>query len=267
MLSSLDVLAGKIAKATPETGAVAASANGNKPTNNAHHPAHQHHATRHHQLDYDYSAVEIEPPAEQLANSPRNERERLQQAQHAYEQQAQAELEFGLADVDTKSCLTLLSHRRSSNNMHTLNHLTQTGKSSNGHATRHQQHYHHPYQRPLRPVSPMVQQQQKPQQQQQSQSQQQQQSQSQSQPQPQQQSPYQQQLSNLAALQDHHQELLQSQQELFHKQLINMQHQQHQQQQQQQQQDRERQSSINFNDSCNSDHDSQQEYKICLRDR
>ncbi|KAM8717331.1 hypothetical protein ACLKA7_004088 [Drosophila subpalustris] len=260
MLSSLDALAGKIAKATPGTGAVAASANGNKPTNNAHHPAHQHHATRHHQLDYDYSAVEIEPPAEQLANSPRNERERLQQAQHAYEQQAQAELEFGLADVDTKSCLTLLSHRRSSNNMHTLNHLTgQTGKASNGHATtRHQQHYHHPYQRPLRPVSPVVQQQQQHQQQQQNQVQQQQQQQQPPQSQSQQQSPYQQQLSHLAALQDHHQELLQSQQELFHKQLINM--------QQQQQQERERHTSVNFNDSCNSDHDSQQEYKICLRD-
>jgi len=235
MLSSLDALAGKIAKATPGTGAVSASAN--KPTNNAHHPAHQHHGTRHHQLDYDYSAVEVEPPAEQLANSPRNERERLQQAQHAYEQQAQAELEFGLADVDTKSCITLLSHRRNSNNMHTLNHLTQTGKSNT--TTRHQQHYHHPYQRPLRPVSPQQQQQQ---------------TQSQSQ---QQQSPYQQQLSHLASLQDHHQDLLQSQQELFHKQLINM----------QQQQERERQSSVNFNDSCNSDHDSQQEYKICLRDR
>ncbi|KAH8392451.1 hypothetical protein KR215_008909 [Drosophila sulfurigaster] len=248
MLSSLDALAGKIAKATPGTGAVAASANGNKPTNNAHHPAHQHHhlhhGQRHHQLDYDYSAVEIEPPAEQLANSPRNERERLQQAQHAYEQQAQAELEFGLADVDTKSCLTLLSHRRSSNNMHTLT----TGKAtSNGNgggttttttgvATR-PQHYHHPYQRPLRPVSPVVQQQQQQQQSQQQQA-------------------YQQQLSHLAALQDHHQELLQTQQELFHKQLINM----------QQQQERERQASVNFNDSCNSDHDSQQEYKICLRD-
>lgn len=256
MLSSLDALAGKIAKATPGTGAVAASANGNKPTNNAHHPAHQHHGTRH-QLDYDYSAVEIEPPAEQLANSPRSERERLQQAQHAYEQQAQAELEFGLAEVDTKSCLTLLTHRRSSQSMHLLNHSAQAaaaaaaaaaGKSAgNGHA-RHQQqqqqHYHHPYQRPLRPVSPALQQQHSPPQHQQQQQQQ-------------QQSPYQQQLSHLAALQDHHQELLQSQQELFHKQLINL----------QQQQERERQSAVNYNDSCNSDHDSQHEYKICLRDR
>ncbi|XP_030557398.1 CUGBP Elav-like family member 2 isoform X1 [Drosophila novamexicana] len=255
MLSSLDALAGKIAKATPGTGAVAASANGNKPTNNAHHPAHQHHGTRH-QLDYDYSAVEIEPPAEQLANSPRSERERLQQAQHAYEQQAQAELEFGLAEVDTKSCLTLLTHRRSSQSMHLLNHSAQAaaaaaaaaaGKSAgNGHA-RHQQqqqqHYHHPYQRPLRPVSPALQQQHSPPQHQQQQQQQ-------------QQSPYQQQLSHLAALQDHHQELLQSQQELFHKQLINL----------QQQQERERQSAVNYNDSCNSDHDSQHEYKICLRD-
>ncbi|XP_064540542.1 CUGBP Elav-like family member 2 [Drosophila montana] len=258
MLSSLDALAGKIAKATPGTGAVAASANGNKPTNNAHHPAHQHHGTRH-QLDYDYSAVEIEPPAEQLANSPRSERERLQQAQHAYEQQAQAELEFGLAEVDTKSCLTLLTHRRSSQNMHLLNHSAQAAaaaaaaaasKSGNGHA-RHQQqqqHYHHPYQRPLRPVSPALQQQHSPPQHQQQQQQQ--------QHQQQQQSPYQQQLSHLAALQDHHQELLQSQQELFHKQLINL----------QQQQERERQSAVNYNDSCNSDHDSQHEYKICLRD-
>ncbi|XP_034101278.1 CUGBP Elav-like family member 2 isoform X1 [Drosophila albomicans] len=246
MLSSLDALAGKIAKATPGTGAVAASANGNKPTNNAHHPAHQHnhlhHGQRHHQLDYDYSAVEIEPPAEQLANSPRNERERLQQAQHAYEQQAQAELEFGLADVDTKSCLTLLSHRRSSNNMHTLATGKATSNGGNGGGTTttgvatRPQHYHHPYQRPLRPISPVVQQQQ--------------------QQQSQQQQAYQQQLSHLAALQDHHQELLQTQQELFHKQLINM----------QQQQERERQASVNFNDSCNSDHDSQQEYKICLRD-
>ncbi|XP_060661048.1 CUGBP Elav-like family member 2 [Drosophila nasuta] len=250
MLSSLDALAGKIAKATPGTGAVAASANGNKPTNNAHHPAHQHHhlhhGQRHHQLDYDYSAVEIEPPAEQLANSPRNERERLQQAQHAYEQQAQAELEFGLADVDTKSCLTLLSHRRSSNNMHTLTTGKATSNGGNGGGTTtttttggvatRPQHYHHPYQRPLRPISPVVQQQQ--------------------QQQNQQQQAYQQQLSHLAALQDHHQELLQTQQELFHKQLINM----------QQQQERERQASVNFNDSCNSDHDSQQEYKICLRD-
>ncbi|EDW12937.2 uncharacterized protein Dmoj_GI17944, isoform E [Drosophila mojavensis] len=231
MLSSLDALAGKIAKATPGTGAVTANATGNKPTNNAHHPAHQHHHGTRHQLDYDYSAVEIEPPAEQLANSPRSERERLQQAQHAYEQQAQAELEFGLADVDTKSCLTLLTHRRSSQNMHLLNHNAQAGKSSNGHGpVRHQQHhYHHPYQRPLRPVSPAQQQQ----------------------------SPYQQQLSHLAALQDHHhQELLQSQQELFHKQLINL----------QQQQERERQAAVNYNDSCNSDHDSQHEFKICLRD-
>ncbi|XP_023163161.2 CUGBP Elav-like family member 2 isoform X1 [Drosophila hydei] len=260
MLSSLDALAGKIAKATPGTGAVAANATGNKPTNNAHHPAHQHHGTRH-QLDYDYSAVEIEPPAEQLANSPRSERERLQQAQHAYEQQAQAELEFGLADVDTKSCLTLLTHRRSSQNMHLLNHNGQAGKSNNVHAAaRHQQQHYHPYQRPLRPVSPVVQQQHQQQQQQQQQQQPQQQSQQHSpqsqQQQQQQQSPYQQQLTHLAALQDHHQELLQSQQELFHKQLINL----------QQQQERERQAAVNYNDSCNSDHDSQQEYKICLRD-
>ncbi|XP_032591579.1 CUGBP Elav-like family member 2 isoform X1 [Drosophila grimshawi] len=253
MLSSLDALAGKIAKATPATGAISASGNGNKPTmnnNSAHHPAHQHHPHHLHPgtrtMDYDYSAVEIEPPAEQLANSPRSERERLQQAQHAYEQQSQAELEFGLADVDTKSCLTLLTHRRSSNNVQQQQqqqqqqHNQQAGKSN--HARQQQQHYHHPYQRPLRPVSPVV-----------AQHGQQQQHNHQSQ------SPYQQQLSHLAALQDHHQELLQSQQELFHKQLINL----------QQQQERERHvaAANNYNDSCNnSDHDSQHEYKICLRD-
>ncbi|SPP78913.1 blast:CUGBP Elav-like family member 2 [Drosophila guanche] len=244
MLSSLDALAGKIATATPGTGAVtapsaAAVGNISKPAQSLHH--------HHHHLDYDYSAVEIEPPAEQLANSPRNERERLQQAQQAYEQQAQAELEFGLAEVTSCHKLTQLKSSASVHNpqqQQQNNHHPQQQQHAGGGRTmaqnRHPHHhhlnhhaaYHHPYQR-HRPNSP-------------------------------QQTPYQQQLSQLVALQDHH-ELLQSQQELFHKQLANMQeYQRERERERERERDREHRERNNF--IVNSDYDSQHEFKICLRD-
>ncbi|XP_034670090.1 CUGBP Elav-like family member 2 isoform X1 [Drosophila subobscura] len=243
MLSSLDALAGKIATATPGTGAVtapsaAAVGNISKPAQSLHH---------HHHLDYDYSAVEIEPPAEQLANSPRNERERLQQAQQTYEQQSQAELEFGLAEVTSCHKLTQLKSSASVHNpqqQQQNNHHPQQQQHAGGGRTmaqnRHPHHhhlnhhaaYHHPYQR-HRPNSP-------------------------------QQTPYQQQLSQLVALQDHH-ELLQSQQELFHKQLANMQeYQRERERERERERDREHRERSNFID--NSDYDSQHEFKICLRD-
>ncbi|KAH8319155.1 hypothetical protein KR067_011243 [Drosophila pandora] len=269
MLSSLDALAGKIAAATPGTGAVSAES---KTQQALHH---------HHRLDYDYSAVEIEPPAEQLANSPRNERERLQQAQQAYEQQAQAELEFGLAEVDTKLTQLKSSHNLNSHSHHlhhpshhTPSHLQQQAQHQQQQQQQSQQHqqtqqlqqqphsrslqrhphhhqhqvhhhqphhnHHHPYHRP-RPTSPH----------------------------PPQQSTYQQQLSQLVALQDHH-EMLQSQQELFQKQLANMQEYQRERERERErdreQRERERERERNGGFIDNTDYDSQPEFKIVLRD-